>query len=151
MAGADEKVAEMKPGVKRAGIDAALLGVIVELPFQIAVAAGAHTQPRDYRRKSARFSNKGNAGKIYGRGEDVARSVHNCAAESWVDKILHFDFPAHKIIRSRRCTGSSRRNSLRGGSGSAARGFLVAAGPLPLGKKPLQKAEFNFIGVAENV
>ena len=44
MAGPDEEVSKMKAGIKRAGIDPAFLAVIVELPFQITVAAGAHAQ-----------------------------------------------------------------------------------------------------------
>src|SRR5579859_2094710 len=151
MAGADEEVPEMKARIKRAGIDAPLLAVIIELPFQIAVGTGTHAQPRYHWRKSPGIGNKGNAGKACGGGQDVARAVHDCATKSGIGKILHFDFPTHKFICARGCTRSIGSYSLDAAGGRATCCLIVAFRTLPPGKQPLQQADLNFIGVAENV
>src|SRR4051812_12864843 len=104
MAGADKEVSEMEAGIKRAGIDAALLAVIVKLPFQITVSAGAQTQLRDHRRKPARIGNKSYSGEIGGGRKYVLVSRHKSPAKSGDGKVTHLDIPAYKLTRAPRPT-----------------------------------------------
>src|SRR6478752_3873424 len=58
VAGAHEEVAEMEAGIERAGVDAAFLAVIVELPFQVAVGAGAYAEVRNHGREAPGIGQK---------------------------------------------------------------------------------------------
>ncbi len=81
VAAADGEGSEIVVHQQRAGIDAAQLKVVVEVPLGVGVAAGGDPQARDQRRKMPRLGDEGDAGQIFCGGEDVALSGDQRSAE----------------------------------------------------------------------
>src|SRR6185437_13224217 len=98
VAGPDEVVAKVISGIQSAGVDSALLSVIVELPFQITIGTGAYTKARNHWRKSPGIGDESNSGEAVSSGEDVACAGLDRAAESGIGKIFHFDVPGNKLV-----------------------------------------------------
>src|SRR5215831_3881121 len=124
VAGLDKKgAAEMHSRVKRAGVDASLLGVVIKLPVQAAGAAGAHAQPGNNGSEAPRIGQKGDAGEVYRRGQDVPRPIDDGAAKIGVQEILLLHLPAQKLIRAgRNAVGATGTRECR-----ACRRFALAA------------------------
>src|SRR5262249_39105014 len=128
---------------------AALLGVIVELPLQVTVAAGANAETRDDGRKPARVGHESDAGKTGGGGKHGARAVEGRAAEFGIGEKFHLDFPGDKLIGAGGNAGRGR-SGLRGPARSG-RGLVVASGMFALQVQALQQAVFHLVGIAEDV
>src|SRR5947209_15645016 len=144
MTGADKKIAKVKARINGAGVDAALLGVIVELPFQVAIAGSSYAEARNHWREAPRLSKEGDPGEIGCGGEDIARAVDDCATKVRVGEVLHLYFPGDELVRASGHAWAHRRICRRR---TRAR-LVIAPCMLALEKKPVEQPKFNFVGIA---
>src|SRR6185312_6341640 len=76
----DEEVTEVKRGIDSATVDAAFFCVVIQLPFQIAVASGAHAYPGNNRRKASWVGEECYPGEVHRCVQHISATIHHHAA-----------------------------------------------------------------------
>ena len=141
MAQTDGGAAPTVTGKKVVGVQAAVLGVEVQVPLDAEIVNGLETQARGERREVARSSEESYAGQVQGGVEDVAAVGDERAAEIGIDEELLRNLPTGPLAGLRRA--AFRRN------------FAVHGRARPWGcgaqVKALREGEADFVGIGGDV
>src|SRR5208337_58724 len=86
---------------RRAGIDAAGLEVVVQIPFGVGTRAGFNAQARNDGSEAPRFIQKRDAREIRRRRKNVPLPSHQRIPKRAIEKILLSDLPTQNLPRTR--------------------------------------------------